>query len=103
MAYDELVTFGDVEALEEDGQALRVRVNGRDVWIANEHMAIADGVVAKTGDHGSLVMRRWVAIGLGLLVPNVGHIDPAVVEAWTRSTGTKQRRPSARRRRGEER
>ena len=69
MAYDELVTFEQVEVLAGDGGALRVRVDGLDVWVANEHMAITDGVVGKPGDCGRLIIPRWIAIGLGLLVP----------------------------------
>ena len=100
MAFDELVTFEDVAALEGDERALRVRVNGRDVWVANEHMAIADGVVGKVGDRGLLVVPRWIAIGLGLLVPDVGHLHPAAVEEWTRRHARKSRASNVRRRRG---
>ena len=65
----ELVTFEDVETVAGNDHGLHVRVAGYDVWLLNEHMAITDGVIAKPGDHGRLVIPRWVAIGLGLTFP----------------------------------
>ena len=67
MAPDPLVTFEHVEALEDDGRALRVRLAGLEVWVPHEHMAITDHVVAKPGDRGVLVVPRSVALSLGLL------------------------------------
>ena len=63
----DLIAFEPVEALEDDGRALRVRVQGCEVWVLHEHMAITDRVVARPGDRGVLVLPRSVAIALGLL------------------------------------
>ena len=77
MAYDELVAFEDAEAIEEQAGALHVRVRSRMVWVPHEHMAIADGVIAHAGDRGRLILPRWVAIGLGLIIPNLVRLDSA--------------------------
>jgi hypothetical protein len=100
MAYDELVTFEDVEVLAHDVHSLRVRVDGSDVWVPNEHMAITDGVVGKPGDRGRLIVPRWVAIGLGLTLPPIPHVDHAVVEnavveKLSRRDGQTRKEPNA--------
>jgi hypothetical protein len=95
IAYDELVTFDDVEVLAADAHALRVRVGGSDVWVPNEHMAITDGVVGKPGDRGRLIVPRWVAIGLGLTVPPITHVQDAIVEKLSRQDGQTREEPSA--------
>ncbi len=93
MAYNDLVSFADVRVLEGDRRALRVAVNGREVWVPYEHMAIADGVVGKAGDRGRLILPRWVAIGLGLI--DILHVP---VEARSRRPAIRaSARPRARR------
>jgi hypothetical protein len=102
MPYDDLVTFEDTEAVEGDAHGLRVRVHGRAVWVPHEHMAIADGVIATAGDRGRLIVPRWVAIGLGLVVPPLGRSSvgtPTVVihrPARRRVGGLTRRRHGAR-------
>jgi hypothetical protein len=67
MLGEPLIAFEPVEALEDDGRALRVRVQGCEVWVPHEHMAITDRVVIRPGDRGVLVLPESVATALGLL------------------------------------
>ena len=63
---EEFVSFDDVQALVERGQQLLCRVEGRDVWIPSDRIAIDDHVIFKAGDRGRLVITRATAINLGL-------------------------------------
>lgn len=63
---DQFVSFDDVQALMEEGQQLLCRVEGRDVWIPSDRIAIDDHVIFKAGDRGRLVIPWTLAIHLGL-------------------------------------
>ena len=59
-------TFDNVKILSESAGQLRCRIDGADVWIPKDAIAIADGVVAHPGDQGRLVLPMAEAERLGL-------------------------------------
>jgi hypothetical protein len=63
---EQFVSFDDVDALLEQDQQLLCRVQGHDVWIPSDRIAIDDHVVTKPGDHGRLVITWTTAMHLGL-------------------------------------
>ena len=58
--------FDNVEALERDGEELLCRVNGRDVWIPRDRIAVGDHGIGDAGQRGRLILPVEVASLLGL-------------------------------------
>ena len=63
---NEFIRIPDAEVLAESDDALRCRVAGKEVWVARDQFGLADGVVHKQGDRGLLIIRRTLAVELGL-------------------------------------
>ena len=59
------MTFDDVE-VASDGVILSCRVGKKVVWVALRRM-LPGTTIARTGDRGRLVLRREVALNLGLI------------------------------------
>jgi hypothetical protein len=55
---DELVPFHDVRVIRATAPALLCRVAARCVWLPRGHIV---GKLCRTGDRGTLYIRRWVA------------------------------------------
>jgi len=62
----EFATFEDVQIMSENAGQLRCRIDGAEVWIPKDAVAIADGVVARPGDQGRLVLPMAEAERLGI-------------------------------------
>ncbi len=62
----EFVTLQDVEVLQATDAALCCRVAGREVWVPLAQVGIADQVVRKPGDRGTLIIPDWLARELHL-------------------------------------
>ena len=60
------VRFDGVEAVRRNERELLCRVNGREVWVPCDDIALDDRVVQRPGDRGALVLTRAVAVRLGL-------------------------------------
>ena len=68
MEAQESVEFADADALGDAGADLLCRVGDRHVTVPR--LLIQPGsAVRQPGDHGRLVIPRWLAIGLGLVSP----------------------------------
>ena len=59
-------TFDDVKIVSETADELLCRIDGAKVWIPKDAIAIADGVVARPGQQGRLVLPMAEAERLGL-------------------------------------
>jgi hypothetical protein len=57
--------FADVEVLRDSGTALLCVIGARQVWVPVLEMKYGSEV-AKVGDHGKLVISRWLAEQVGL-------------------------------------
>jgi hypothetical protein len=61
---EDVVEIPDVEAVDDTGLTLVCRIRGRRVMIP--HLQIhRRSTVRRVGDHGTLVVPRWLAIDLG--------------------------------------
>jgi hypothetical protein len=64
----ETIEFADVEVLDESVAALLCRIAARRVAVPS--LLLQPGTtVRQPGDHGTLVIPRWLGIGLGLVWP----------------------------------
>lgn len=65
MPEPEFVSYPDVEVLTATTTALVVRVRGRRVSVPRGDLAPGT-TIQRDGDHGTLVVARWLAETLGL-------------------------------------
>jgi hypothetical protein len=64
----ETVEFPEVEVLDASAGGLLCRIHERDVLIPWVLVEPGSGI-RSAGDRGTLVIQRWLAIGLGLVSP----------------------------------
>jgi hypothetical protein len=62
------VEFQEVEVLDASGAGLLCRIRERDLLIPRLLVERSSGV-RSAGDRGTLIIERWLAIGLGLVSP----------------------------------
>jgi hypothetical protein len=60
------VSFDDVEALVDTGDALLCVIEGNEVWIPSSQIH-ADSEVFEKGQVGKLVVTEWIAMQKGLI------------------------------------
>src|SRR5439155_25354757 len=64
----EFVAFEDVEVVKRSDRALLCRVERKEVWVPQSHIALTDDApIRRAGDCGLLVIPRRLAVDLGLV------------------------------------
>ncbi len=64
----EFVAFEDVEVVKRSDRALLCRVERKEVWVPQSHIALTDdAMIRRAGDCGRLVIPRQLAVDLGLV------------------------------------
>ncbi len=62
----EFVAFEDVEVVKRSDRALLCRVERKEVWVPQSHIALTDdAMIRRAGDCGRLVIPRRLAVDLG--------------------------------------
>jgi hypothetical protein len=78
----ETVEFLEVEVLDASAACVLCRIHEQDVMIPRVLVEPGSGV-RSAGDRGTIVIQRWLAIGLGLVspfsAPNAPRHGPAAV------------------------
>ncbi len=55
---DDLVAFSNVRVIESTAADLFCRIGARSAWLPRRHVS---GNLWRAGDHGKLLIRRWIA------------------------------------------
>ena len=66
---DDLVPFKDVTVISSEAPALLCGIGDLQVWLPRRHIR---GKLWRSGDHGTLLIRRWVALDRHLIGADAG-------------------------------
>ena len=62
----DLLLFDDVRVIAERSRVLLCLIRDRTVWVHRSHVGLGSNV-NRRGDHGRLVIPKWLAVDLDLL------------------------------------
>jgi hypothetical protein len=85
---DDLVAFHRVRVIESTGPALFCAIENKRVWLPRHHIR---GNLWNRGDHGTLMVRRWIALDRHLAVPSATDGFPIVVDVAERPNQSQPR------------